>query len=220
MTSAENLSGDQLADLKAVCHRCGCKQVAVIDQRLLAVFPNALSALDAATDIQVIIQQVLILDAGKMTCAADEGWLVLSGEAVNRIGLLAPVASLYGSDIICTDSFRKAVGARRARYLFLELDTLELKDLEQQRLFWPIQKTGKRSKQGSKQQYDIENQQSVYQNALQHYYAGDWPTAYDEFLKCGKIPAARHMAARLRGRICPKHWQGAFSLTDSLSQSG
>ncbi|AFG38679.1 hypothetical protein [Spirochaeta africana] len=128
------------------------------------------------------------------------------GVARGLIGEVVPLAEAlpdlgWPVPVICSAAVGEAMGKSPGSYILLELDHAEVCG-EPQRLYWPVRRDSVDTA--------VAEQIAAYREALQHYYSGDWPSAYDGFLRCSELLPAGRMRQRTRGSICPRGWDGIW----------
>lgn len=184
----------------------------VIDRTLIAVFGHArtvrriaLEAVRTASAMQSEAAGVGI-DYGPVLYgrkkSAGYPVAILTGDPIRVAGHLCELTRLYQLPTLCTEAIRSGAGDRH--YYFLEIDRVMLSGSETgQPVYWPIAL-------GSIGE-ELREKLDLYTQGLQLYYAGNWASAYDCFVRCQELLPARVMRGRTRGQICPKDWNGTFS---------
>ncbi|MFW6363042.1 MAG: adenylate/guanylate cyclase domain-containing protein [Spirochaeta sp.] len=129
------------------------------------------------------------------------------GDNVNSAARLEGLTRLYHVPVICSEYVRDEVESACERYHFIEIDKVQVKGKTiGKRVYWPIAVEGL----GEEDWKDIH----AYERALQLYYSGDWASAYDEFKRCESLPPAKVFRRRTRGQICPKEWNGIWTMKE------
>lgn len=129
------------------------------------------------------------------------------GDNVNAASRLEGLTRLYQVPVVCSDYVREETEAVTNKYYFLEIDQVQVKGKSVgKRVYWPIS----RSELGDEGMEEIH----AYEKALELYYSGNWASAYDNFVQCKSLPCAAVFRRRTRGSICPKGWNGIWTMKE------
>ena len=128
------------------------------------------------------------------------------GDTVNSASRLEGLTRIYKVPVICSEYIREDIesfGEDHGLY-FVELDKVQVKGkTEGKTIYWPVP--------GDIFDNEMQKQVSIFEDALQLYYAGDWGQAHKKFKKC-KLSVADEFKQRTAGK-CPKNWNGIWEMT-------
>jgi hypothetical protein len=126
------------------------------------------------------------------------------GDNVNSASRLEGLTRVYKVPIICSDFVVNEVLSETDRFVFVELDTVQVKGkTEGKKIFFPLDRTNVPAAEIAKFER--------YGAGLAAYYAGRWAEATTEFAACG-IPAASVFIQRIDGRTAPPNWNGVWTM--------
>jgi len=126
------------------------------------------------------------------------------GDNVNSASRLEGLTRVYKVPIICSDFVVNEVLSETDRFVFVELDTVQVKGkTEGKKIFFPLDRTNVPAAEIGKFER--------YGTGLAAYYAGRWDEAATEFAACG-IPAASVFLQRIDGRTAPPNWNGVWTM--------
>ena len=127
------------------------------------------------------------------------------GDNVNAAAQLQGLASQYRVPVICSSNVKEEVEAESGAYYFLEIDQVMVTGTHTgKRVYWPMLNDDL----GIAEQKEI----ASFEQGLKLYYEGNWASAYDYFVTCSVLPPVEEFCRRTRGRICPKDWDGIWTL--------
>jgi len=126
------------------------------------------------------------------------------GDNVNSASRLEGLTRVYKVPIICSEFVVNEVLSETDRFVFVELDTVQVKGkTEGKKIFFPLDRTNVPAAEvGKFERYGV---------GLAAYYAGRWAEAAVEFAACG-IPAASVFLQRIEGRAVPQNWNGIWTM--------
>jgi len=126
------------------------------------------------------------------------------GDNVNSASRLEGLTRVYKVPIICSDFVVNEVLSETDRFVFVELDTVQVKGkTEGKKIFFPLDRTNVPAAEIAKfERYGV---------GLAAYYAGRWAEAATEFAASG-IPAASVFLQRIDGRTAPPNWNGVWTM--------
>ncbi len=126
------------------------------------------------------------------------------GDNVNSASRLEGLTRIYRLPIICSEYVVNEVLNESDRFVFVEIDTVQVKGKTQgKKVFYPLDKKAATIEEIEKF--------SRYGRALQAYYEGRWAEAREDFAACG-LPAATVFLVRMEGREPPAAWSGVWAL--------
>ncbi len=126
------------------------------------------------------------------------------GDNVNSASRLEGLTRVYKVPIICSDFVVNEVLSETDRFVFVELDTVQVKGkTEGKKIFFPLDRTNLPATELDKfERYGV---------GLAAYYAGRWDEAATEFAASG-IPAASVFLQRIDGQTAPPDWTGVWTM--------
>jgi class 3 adenylate cyclase len=126
------------------------------------------------------------------------------GDNVNSASRLEGLTRMYRVPIICSAYVADEVMSVTNRFLFIELDTVQVKGkTEGKRVFFPID-----TQVAEEEELERFKQFSL---GLSLYYEGKWPEAYKIFASSGVLAASLFLQ-RIEGREAPKGWKGVWTM--------
>jgi class 3 adenylate cyclase len=128
------------------------------------------------------------------------------GDNVNSSSRLEGLTRFYHVPVITSEYVKNEVEKDYADYVFVELDTVQVKGKTQgKQIFWPIE----RARVDEKFEKDIE----AYSEGLQLYYEGKWADSTRAFKRCG-LKVAEVFTRRIEGQRAPRNWNGIWTMTE------
>jgi len=131
------------------------------------------------------------------------------GDNVNSASRLEGLTRKYKVSVICSEYIKEDIQTSVPDHdlYFIELDTVQVKGKTQgKKVFWPILKNSLTP--------ELEKEITIFSQGLQHYYEGNWATAYREFLQCSTLPMAEIFKTRTRGLKAPENWVGIWAMEE------
>ena len=128
------------------------------------------------------------------------------GDNVNSASRLEGLTRVYKCPVIVSEYVREDVEKEYDEYVFMELDTVQVKGKTIGRqVYWPIPKS----------QIDDELQSDIdlYTKGLKDYYEGNWERAHDLFTRC-TLAAAEVFRERTESKKAPQDWKGIWAMTE------
>lgn len=128
------------------------------------------------------------------------------GDNVNSSSRLEGLTRFYHVPVITSEYVKNEVEKDYADYVFVELDTVQVKGKTQgKQIFWPIE----RARVDEQFEKDIE----AYSEGLQLYYEGKWADSTRAFKRCG-LKVAEVFTRRIEGQRAPRNWNGIWTMTE------
>ncbi len=128
------------------------------------------------------------------------------GDNVNSSARLEGLTRFYNVPVIVSEYVKNEVERDFADYVFVELDTVQVKGKTQgKQVYWPIER--RRIDEAFEQ--DIE----AYSEGLQLYYEGKWADSTRAFKRCG-LKVAEVFTRRMNGQRAPRNWNGVWTMTE------
>ncbi len=128
------------------------------------------------------------------------------GDNVNSSSRLEGLTRFYHVPVITSEYVKNEVEKDYADYVFVELDTVQVKGkTEGKQIFWPIER-GRIDEQ-------FENDIEAYSEGLQLYYEGKWAESTRAFKRCG-LKVAEVFTRRIEGQRAPRNWNGIWTMTE------
>ncbi len=128
------------------------------------------------------------------------------GDTVNSSSRMEGLNRIYKAPIICSEYVRDDIMRNIPNHglEFIELDTVKVKGKDiGKKVFWPIFK----KEINAAMRRNLKN----FSAGLEYYYAGKWRQALPLFRAC-TLPAAEVFVGRIKGRSCPKNWNGIWTM--------
>ncbi|OHE63683.1 MAG: hypothetical protein A2Y36_17400 [Treponema sp. GWA1_62_8] len=126
------------------------------------------------------------------------------GDNVNSASRLEGLTRIYRVPTICSSYIAEEVKAETNRFVFVELDTVQVKGKTLgKRIFYPIDTE-------TADAAEIERFGS-YSKGLEAYYSGKWDEARTQFAASG-VMAASVFLQRMEGRNPPADWNGVWTM--------
>lgn len=127
------------------------------------------------------------------------------GDRVNSASRLEGLTRIYHLPVIVSTQIKQGCTRVTDRYVFYEIDTVQVKGKTQgKKIYFPFDT---QQPSGFKQE-DF----SVFSSALSFYYKGDWQKATQLFMEC-KLEVAGEFLSRINGKNAPDNWSGIWTMT-------
>jgi class 3 adenylate cyclase len=127
------------------------------------------------------------------------------GDNVNSASRIEGLTRIYQLPVIVSEYVKDDVEGQTDRFRFFELDTVQVKGKTKgKKVFFPLDL----EKSGDQEIAEWE----VFEEALIHYYNGDWNVARKSFNSLS-IPAADVFKQRVNERDVPEGWNGIWTMT-------
>lgn len=127
------------------------------------------------------------------------------GDNVNSASRLEGLTRVYKAPVIVSESVKEEVEREYSDYVFLELDTVQVKGKTiGRKVYWPIRR--------SDVDEAMEEQIDLFHRGLHDYYEGKWESASDAFKRC-VLPASEVFRERTKSKKAPKDWKGIWAMT-------
>lgn len=128
------------------------------------------------------------------------------GDNVNSSSRLEGLTRFYKVPVICSEYVKDEILQYSGDYTFVELDTVQVKGKTiGKKIFWPVPK----EQMDENLRADIDS----FQEGLHLYYQGEWPKA-EKWLSKSSLSAAATFLGRIKGRTCPKDWNGIWTMKE------
>jgi class 3 adenylate cyclase len=192
---------DVAADLRRDMHK---RREEIIEQR------GSLTEAEERVYEAVLIEVGVGIDGGEVfygNIGSYERMVnTVIGDNVNSASRLEGLTRLYKVPVIVSEFVKNEVEADTADYIFLELDTVQVKGKTIGRqVYWPVL----RENVDEDMQADIDR----FSEALQSYYDGDWKKAHTIFKKCN-LACAEVFRRRTKDNTAPKGWNGIWAMKE------
>lgn len=127
------------------------------------------------------------------------------GDRVNSASRLEGLTRIYKLPVIVSDYIMEEVEKETNRYIFYEIDTVQVKGKTQgKKIYFPFD---------TMQDWGFTQEQfEEYSQALALYYNGNWKEAVNKFEHCG-LEAANEFLSRIKGQTAPSNWSGIWTMT-------
>ena len=127
------------------------------------------------------------------------------GDNVNAASRLEGLTRIYHLPVICSEYVKNDIekNVDGVPIIFMEIDTVQVKGKTVgKKIFWPIQEEHYTPK--------VKKEVALFEEGLQHYYAGKWQKALPLFKSC-KLAVAKEFVMRTSGKS-PKDWNGIWEM--------
>ena len=126
------------------------------------------------------------------------------GDNVNSASRLEGLTRIYRVPIVCSEYVVQEVRSVTDRFVFIELDTVQVKGkTEGKKIFFPMDT--QQIQEGELQRYE------TFSEGLKQYYQGRWDEARKAFNTSAVLPAAVFLQ-RIEGRTAPEGWNGVWTM--------
>lgn len=128
------------------------------------------------------------------------------GDNVNSASRLEGLTRIYELPVICSEYIKDEVMKETNRYLFVEIDMVQVKGkTEGKRIYYPLDTQNVSP--------TVIEQFMLYSVALSHYYTGDWAFATESFKKCGLSQCSVFFDRMGKVAKAGEGWRGIWTMT-------
>lgn len=158
----------------------------------------------------VLIEVGVGIDGGEVfygNIGSDERMVnTVIGDNVNSSSRLEGLTRFYRVPVIVSEFVKQRVEEDFDHYYFLELDQVQVKGKTVgKRIYWPLDTR--------KMEPEFKARCNLFQEALGHYYDGEWKLAFEKFSKT-QLPQSEIFKQRTHGGKAPKGWNGIWTMTE------
>lgn len=127
------------------------------------------------------------------------------GDNVNSASRLEGLTRIYHLPVICSEYIKQDVEAVTDKYVFYEIDTVQVKGkTEGKKIYYPVKKENTSEEQLEKFE--------IYSKGLKAYYEGDWTEARKLFKNCA-LECTEVFLERMGNGKAPADWSGIWTMT-------